>query len=382
MSTRVIYVVNFLMAASIGLVFVFLADIQDRYGLATWELGIVAAAGFLAALVAQVVLAPLADRGHVSRLSAIAVAAAVVGTLGWVFAQQTWTLSLTRGIVGVGLGLYGVAARKAIIGVDTAGAGPKLGSFLSTGVAGFLIGPPIGAVLGRISFEAPFWALGVAIAIMGIPAVRRISGIEVATAPVDYGDMRRLIRHPRVQAAVLCQIALFGFIGVFDATVDRYFTDLGASTDATAIALLVIGFPLLVLPTPAGTLAQRVGGSRVLLPAFTAIVPAIVLFGVLDSVVLVSAAGVLETTGESFAFLGVQLLVLEVTGAARAAVGHALLEAAGLTSATITAALGPLIYGIGGSQVLFTGFAAVSAVLMASAWIRLRAATALEAAVA
>ncbi|NNF64804.1 MAG: hypothetical protein HKN07_11195, partial [Acidimicrobiia bacterium] len=111
MSRRLIYAVNFLMAMSLGVVFVFLADLQDRNGLETWELGIVAAAGFLAALIAQVILSPLADRGHIGILSAIALAASVVGTLGFVVANQTWTLAATRGLAGVGLGLYGVAGR-------------------------------------------------------------------------------------------------------------------------------------------------------------------------------------------------------------------------------------------------------------------------------
>ncbi len=381
MSTRLIYAVNFVMATSIGLVFVFLADLQERHGLETWELGVVAAMGFLAALVAQLLLAPIADRGHIGVLAAIAVGAGVVGTLGFIFATQTWTLALTRGFVGVGLGLYGVAGRKAIIGLDTEGAGAKLGTLLSTGVAGFITGPPIGALLGRVSFETPFWVVAAVLAILGIPAIIAISKADVATAPVDYSDLADLIRRPRVQAAVLSQIALFGFIGVFDATVDRYFTDLGASTDATAGALLIIGLPLLILPTRAGALAERVGGARVLLPSFLVIVPAIALFGTLGSVVLVTAAGVVETIGESFAFLAIEVILLEVTGAARAAVGRALLEAAGLVGATLTAGLGPFVYGWGGPEALFIGFAVFSALLMASAWMRLRTAYVREAAV-
>jgi len=379
MSIRVIYAVNFLLAASIGLVFVFLADLQDRYGLATWELGIVASMGFLAALVAQLLLAPMADRGHIRGLAIVAVVAGVMGILGFVVASSTWTLAVTRGLSGIGLGLYGVAGRKAIIGTDTLGAGAKLGALLSTGVAGFLVGPPIGAILGRVSFETPFWVIGIAIAVIGAPSIRVIGRAKVATAAVDYSDVGVLLRRPRVQAALLVQVALFGFIGIFDATVDRYFTDLGATTGATAVALLVIGFPLLVLPSRAGSLAQRVGGARVLLPSFAAIIPAMALFGVLGSVVLVSAAGVVETIGESFAFLAVEVILLEVTGAARAAVGHAILEVAGLISATLAAGLGPFVYGIGGSEPLFVGAAAISAVLMGSAWMRLRVAYAREA---
>jgi hypothetical protein len=212
--------------------------------------------------------------------------------------------------------------------------------------------------------------------------VRVIARTDVAIAPVDYRDMRELLRHPRVQAAVLAQVALFGFIGVFDATVDRYLTDLGATNDATAVALLVIGFPLLFLPARAGSISQRHGGARVLIPAFAAILPAIALFGVLGSVFLVSAAGVVETTGESFAFLAVEVILLEVTGAERAAVGNALLEAAGLTSATVTAAVGPWVYGAAGSETLFVGFAGISALLLVGAWIRLRAGRAIESAMA
>lgn len=374
MSHRLIYAVNFLMAASIGLVFVFLADLQELHGLATWELGVVAAMGFLGSLVAKLALAPLADRGHIGTLAVLGVVGAVAGTLGFIVASETWTLAATRGLVGVGHGVYGVAGRKAIIGTDTAGAPARLGTLLSTGVAGFLAGPPIGAVLGRVSFATPFWVIAVAIGVAGLAAVRVIGRAPVAVAPVDYRDMGTLLRHPRIQAAVMAQIALFGFIGVFDATVDRYFTDLGATTDATAVALLVIGFPLLVLPARAGSISQRHGGARVLFPTFAAILPAIVLFGLAGSVAWASIAGVVETTGESFAFLAVEVIALEVTGAERAAVGNALLEAAGLTSSAVAAAFGPLVYGFWGAETLFTGFAVVSGLLAVGAWQRLRVA--------
>lgn len=373
MLIRLIYVVNFLMAASIGVVFVFLADLQVRYNLETWELGLVAATGFLAALIAQLLLSPLADRGHIRILATVAVVAATAGTLGFVFATQTWTLSASRGLVGIGLGLYGVAARKALIGMDLEGAGAKVGTLLSTGVAGFLAGPPLGAVLERFSFETPFIVLGLTIAVFGIPTILVIGRTHVATAPVDYSDLTNLLRRPRVQAALLAQVALFGFIGIFDSTVDVYLTDLGATNDATAIALLVIGLPLLILPTWAGRLAERVGGSRVLIPAFFAIVPSIALFGMLATVPLLAGIGVIETTGESFAFLAVQMILLEVTGAERAAVGQALIEAAGLVSATVTALLGPIIYGAAGSKVLFVGYAAVVLLLILAAISRLRA---------
>lgn len=371
---RLVYLVNFLITASIGVVFVFLADLQERFDLATWEIGAIAAAGFVAALIAQLVLAPLADRGDIKRLAIVAVTISAVGTLGFVFATQTWTLAGSRALVGAGLGLYGVAARKAIIGMDIEGAGAKVGTFLSTSVAGFLAGPPIGAILEQISFETPFWVLGIAIAVLGIPTIGIIGRTDVATAPVDYSDLGDLLRRPRVQAAVFAQVSLFGFIGIFDASLDVYLTDLGASNAATAGALLIIGLPLLVLPRFAGSVAEKRGGARVLMPTFLAIVPAIAFFGIFDTVPLVAAVGVVETTGESFAFLAIQMLLLEVTGAQRAAVGQALLEAAGLTAAAITALAGPIVYGAFGPIALFVGYATVAGVLAIAALMRLRAA--------
>ena len=90
MSVRWLYALNFLMATSIGLVFVFLADVQDRYGLADWQLGFVASMGFVAALVTQLLLAPALDRGHVRNLAWLAVVVGAAGTAGFAVADSTW----------------------------------------------------------------------------------------------------------------------------------------------------------------------------------------------------------------------------------------------------------------------------------------------------
>ena len=67
------------------------------------------------------------------------------------------------------------------------------------------------------------------------------------------------------------------------------------------------------------------------------------------------------------------MLVLEVTGAERAATGSGVLEAVGLTIASVAAFGGPPLYGLIGSRWLFGGWAAVCLILALLAMWRLKA---------
>lgn len=367
-----LYGLNFLQATGIGLVFVFLADVQDRYGLANWELGVIAAMGFVAALITQLGLSPLIDRGHIQTLAWVAVAAGTLGTLGFAFGTNLITLGLSRGLSGIGLGLFNVVARKALIGLDIEGGGAKVGTLLSTGVSGFLAGPAIGAALGAIAFEAPFIVLATAFVIVGAPAAKIAGGAKIATAKVDYADLGRIIRKPRMQVAMLTQFIVFGAIGIFDATVDRFLTDLGASTVAVAIALLVTGLPLMIIPPRAGALAERIGGIKVLIPALIVAVPAVAAFGLAPSAGAFAIVGLVHSTTESFSTMGGQVLVLEATGAEKAAIGSAVVEVVGLSIAAVTSVMAPIIYGEFGPERLFGGWAAIAFVLVAITIMRTR----------
>ncbi len=369
---RLCYLTNFLMAASLGVGFVFMDDVQKAHGLQDWEIGLVVAAGFVAALVTQLILAPFADRGKIGVLAWTSIAAGVVGSIGFAYADQTWTLIMSRGLVGIGLGLFSVTARKALIGLDVAGGGHKVGALLSTGVGGFISGPVIGVALGRISFAAPFLFVGLAIGVVGPIAARRILREPIATAEVDYSDVGRLLKRPRVQVAILVQIVLFGFIGIFDSTIDRYLTDLGSSDVMTSLVILSVGLPLLVLPTRFGSLSERIGGTRVLLPGVFLALITMTLFGFASTPVLLGVVGLFQGVGESATSMGAQVLVLEATGAERVAIGAAIMETVGLGMATVTAVLAPIIYGAQGEVWLFGGYGALSALIVAALIVRIR----------
>ena len=359
------------MAAGLGVVFGYLADLQERYDLSDLSLGIIAGSGFAAALLTQLALSPFVDRGFAGGVTAIAIAAAALGCFGFVFAEQTWTLAFSRGLSGVGLGLYSIVARKALIGMDVAGGARKVGFLLSSGVAGFISGPAIASSLGTITFEMPFIVLGVVLVVSGSLATVLFGRTPIASARVDYSQIGALLRRPRIQAAIGGSVALWGFIGLFDSTVDRYLTDLGLSDLEIAVGLLVIGIPLIVLSPSAGTLGERISGSKMFVPAYIAMVPAIWIYGFVNGLAIFIVIGIIESVIESYAAMSTQVLVLEATGAERVAIGTAVIEAAGFSAALLTALIGPVGYGALGQHKLFLLWAIGTAVPVAFSLQRL-----------
>lgn len=372
-----IYSTYFVLTAALGVIFVLLEDMQTRHDLADWEIGLIAGTGFGAALVVQTMLSPLADRGVKIPLAMVALGSGVIGPLGLAYGSSTLVLAGSRGLSGVGLGLFALLARKALIGLDVAGGGAKLGMLLSVAVAGFISGPFIGFLFEPWGFEAPFIAVSIAIMVFGVPATMAIVRSEIAAAPVDYSVLGELLRRPRIQAALLVQAIVLGYVGVFDAIVDRYLTDLGASTGEVARAIMVVGFPMLVLPRIAGNKAEALGGTRVMLPALLCLVPIMLGYSLVSSALWFALVGFFHGSAESFASISAQVLVLEVTGAEKAAVGTGLIDAAGLMSAAVAAGLAPLIYGASGRG-LFVVTASIGLALAVLALWRIRDAAELE----
>ena len=350
-----IYCAHFFLTTALGVVFVFLEDVQEELGLADWGIGVIAGTGFLAALFANLALAPLADRGRTAQLAVLGVVTGVIGPIMFAFGGDTTVLAIGCGLTGIGLGLFGLAARKALIGEDAEGGGIKLGILLSVAVAGFILGPFIGAALEPISFEAPFIFVATAIGVAGVPATVAIAAAPIASTPVDYSDLGKLIRRPRVQSAMLAAVLVYSYIGVFDATLDRLITDLGGDTASVAVAIVFTGGPMLVLPRIVGGLAERRGASTLMVPALLLLVPVMLGYWWAGAVWFVAFTGFLHGSGESFVIVSAQVLSLEVTGAERAAIGTGLLDSAGLLAAAIGAFVGPILYGsVGQTAFLWT----------------------------
>lgn len=368
---RFAYLVNFLMTASAGIVFIFLADLQERFGLSGVQTGAVAAASFVASLSVALFLAPLADRGGLRTVAGIAIAFGITGNLLFIAANGFLMLIAARILVGVGIGLFLASARKALIGIDTDGSGEVMGTLLSSGVAGFLIGPVLGASLEGVSFAAPFWVVVALISLAAIPALRWIQGAPVVTATVDVRDMLPLLGRPAIQGALCGNVFLFANIGIFDSISDIYLTDLGASSTLTALLILTIGLPLVVFSPIAGRFVDRSDPRRTLILVLVLAIPTISLFGA-GSLVLFGVAGIIQGTLEATAFPSAQVVVVNETGAHEAALGQGLLDAAGQATAAVTAVAGPAIYEAFGAGAAFGGLAGLGAALTATAAWRLR----------
>ncbi len=356
---RLAYLLNFLIVASIGAVFVFLSDIQEDYDLPGWGIGLVASVGFLATLPSTFVASPIADRGYNGHLLAGAVFAAVAGNVLFGFGDTLWEFVLSRGLLGAAIGISQIATRKALIGTDTAGSGRKLGTLISVSVAGFLLGPPLGAQLERFGFATAFVVLGVGTAIVGALVVPWAWSAPVSTSPMTIRRVIGLLSNPAIQGSAIGTGLLFGTIGMFDSTVDIYLEDLGASNAAVGLVLLAVGAPLLVLPRWSGSIMDRREPRQFLVLGLAMTSLTVAGLGAIASVAVFTMFGVLQTAFESFAFPGAQMVTVRQTGAARVASGQALLDASGSLAAGATALIAPIVYENLGARLMFGGYGVI-----------------------
>ncbi len=257
-------VLTALFASGYGVMFTALDDFRDEYGIASGSLGIVIAVGFFSSFGAQVLLAPLADRGRARQMVFLGVALDIVGVLGMAVAKDVVLLALARLVMGLGAGTALPALRRIIILTDPEHLGSNMGRLLAADVAGFALGPAISAVLiGPFGIPAPFLVIAVATAAC-VPLFARVHITE--TAVEDRPDERLafdLLRIRPVAGAVLLGAAGFVMIGTFDALWVLVLDDLNSADWIANVGITLFALPFVVLGPIGGRLSQRVGPFRV-----------------------------------------------------------------------------------------------------------------------
>lgn len=252
-----------LFAAGYGVMFTMLDDFRDEFGIRASALGLVVAMGFFSSFLAQVLLAPLADRGHARRLVRLGMLANVAGMLGMAVSQQVGTLVASRLVMGLGAGMALPAARRIVILADPDNLGRNLGLLLTADVAGFAAGPAVSALLvGPFGLRAPFLVIAV-LTVACLPVIVRVRVDETAAedAPSERFAFDLLRQRPYTGALCL-GAAAFLMIGTFDALWVLVLSDLDASDWIANLGITLFALPLAVLGPYGGRLAQRVGPFR------------------------------------------------------------------------------------------------------------------------
>lgn len=256
--------VGALLASGYGVLFTLLDDLRDEYGMSEAALGAVIGIGFVSGFIAQVTIAPLADRGHARRLVIGGILLDIAGLVMMAFSQSIPPLLAGRFVMGVGVGIAVPAIRRIVIVADPANLGRNLGRLLAADVTGFAAGPAVSAVLvGPLGIPAPFLVIAAATAVL-LPVV---AGTYVEESEVPSSGGQRfafdLLRLRPFAGAVALGSSVWLMIGAFDALWSLALDDLDAPEWLANLGIVLFALPLAALGAVGGRLAQRVGPFRV-----------------------------------------------------------------------------------------------------------------------
>lgn len=253
-------------AAGYGVMFTVLDDFRDQYGISEGALGMVVAIGFFTSFLAQVLLAPLADRGHARSMVLWGSVSTIAGLLVMAVSTAVPGLFAGRILMGIGAGIAVPAARRMVILADPDNLGSNLGWLLSADVLGFALGPAVSAVLvAPFGLAAPFLLIAALMAAY-LPMLWRVH-VDEQVADSDLaatsGLAFDLLRERPIAAAVCIGAAGFVMIGTFDALWVLVLDDLRAADWIANLGVILFAVPLAVLGSFGGRLCQRVGPFRV-----------------------------------------------------------------------------------------------------------------------
>ncbi len=357
------------LAAGYGVLFTIVDDYRDDYGISESAIGVVIGVGFIAGFVSQVLIAPLADRGHARRVVLAGVTINAVGLLLMGFSTALAPIMLGRIISGIGIGAAVPAARRIVILADPDHLGQNLGRLLAADVFGFALGPAISAVLvGPFGIPAPFIVVAAGTLIL-LPFVARVSVDERAG-----GSTKRLafdlLRIRPFAGAVVLGAALFVMIGSFDALWALVHEDLGTSEWIANVGITLFALPLMVLGPRGGRLAQVHGPFRIGVAGLLVGALFISLYGVMPSGGWIFAIAMVHAVFDGLTVSSSGVAVGMVVPEDRQAGAQGVLGAANALAAGVMAVVTGTLYDQFGRTTAYATCAAVMLVLIAvAAWL-------------
>ena len=252
------------LASGYGVMFTMLDDWRAEYGIQETGLSMIIAVGFFTSFIAQLTIAPYADRGHARKLMTVGMAANAAGALIMAFGSSLPLFLLGRFVMGVGAGIAIPAIKRIVIVSDPENVGGNLGRGVSIEVGGFAIGPVIAALtVDSINLAAPFILIAVLITIAGF-IISRLNITE--TAVEDRTEERfaiDLLKNRAVLGSILVGVALYVMIGVYDSLWVIMMDDLKAPHWVGNAGVALFGLPWIFFGALGGRIAQKHGPLRV-----------------------------------------------------------------------------------------------------------------------
>ena len=358
------------MSSGYGVMFTVLDDFRDEYGIEAHWLGMIVGVGFLSSFVAQVFLAPVADRGYARQLVLAGMLLNVAGLLTMAFGESLTPLLIGRFVSGIGIGMTFPAIRRIVINADPENLGNNVGLLLSADVAGFAAGPALSAVMvPTLGLSAPFLTIA-ALSMCCLPIVLRV---PIADSAVAEGPQARfafdLLRNRAMVAALMMGSCLFLMIGTFDALWAVVLDDLGASEVTANIGITIFALPLIFLGAYGGRLAQRVGPFR--LGPFGLLLGAVFVFlyGFMPTGLAMLAVGALNATTDGLTASSTAVAVGLVAPPERQAGAQGMLGAAETLTGGLTAVMAGVLYSAGGRVLAYSTASALMVVLAVGAYL-------------
>jgi MFS family permease len=353
------------LAAGYGVLFTMLDDYRDTYGIGEGSLGLIIGIGFFAGFLAQMLIAPYADRGHARRLVLGGMFTSVAGLLLMAFSTAFIPLLMGRVVMGVGAGMAMPAIRRIVILSAPDRLGHNLGRLLSIDVAGFAAGPVVSAVLvGPFGIPAPF----VAISVVTIGILPFIWRTRVEETVVGTGPSQRLafdlLRIRPFAGAVALGCAGWLMIGSFDALWAVSLSDLEASRWMANLGITLFALPLVVFGALGGRLAQRVGPFRISTLGLFGGAVCMLLYGQVPAAIGMFVIAMFHSVNDGFTMASTGIAVGLVVPIARQAGAQGVLGGMQVLAAGVGAIVVGTLYEQMGRTAAYTAAAAMMVVLV------------------
>ncbi len=359
------------LSSGYGVMFAVLAKIRDAYSISETMLGVIVGAGFFASFAAQILLAPLADRGHARLLLLGGLAANFVGLLVVALASRSTEFVLGRSLMGLGIGAAYPALRRSIAVADPDNVGKNLGGMMSADVVGFLMGPAIAAILvGHIGIRWPF-VIAAAFSAIFLPITWRIT-----FGPVDpvAGDQPRLaiglLRHRWMQAAVAYGLAFFVMIGIFDALWAVRIDDLHGAYFYVTLGIIVFAAPMVFLAERGGAWVERNGPYRTGGLGLCVGAACLCLYGLVPVPWMLIVVGLIHATNDGMTASSIPVAVNLAAPPEQLAGAQGLVGALQVLFGGIAAMSAGAVYDRFGPVVTYLGGSVAMSVMIAFGWLR------------